>query len=105
MPIKVYHAPEICPANHEVTIRAFVKDNYQNYHLVATVDTDIPIDALRLTKTVQIRWWLNKGVKFHGSKEWGMKSSRSTYVGDVLILEHNIILAVGPNDTFISIVI
>ena len=49
------------------------------------MDTNDLDEAIRLTKTVTQRWWLNPKVKFHGSKEWGMLSCRSTTIGDVLV--------------------
>jgi hypothetical protein len=96
--IKVYQAADICPAFHPDRIVQYVKDNFLTYHHVATVDTNDPNEAYELTQTITQRWWFNKKIQFHGSKDWGMRSCRSTAIGDVLVLENGAMVAVASYD-------
>jgi hypothetical protein len=101
--IKVYQADDPCLSYHNDSISHFVKENLHNYRHVATVRTNEPIDALRLTRTTSERWWLSDKLTFFGSKEWGTRSCRSTSIGDLLITEDGAILVVAPNETFIRV--
>ncbi len=79
--VMVFHANEptfmVC--------EGFVPNVMQDYHHVATVDTESLDTAYHLTNSIEKGWWENDGVTFYGSKDHGMKGSRSSSVGDVFV--------------------
>jgi len=88
MSIQVWHAnnPSFMVSKD---FRASVATIMRDYKLVATVEVDSLSKAYEFTNTIDCPWWENKGVNFFGSRDYGMEGSRSTSVGDILIIESN----------------
>ena len=86
--IRVYHGP--VPFIFEASCRekeelcAQVSERLSQYHCVAEVSTNDLNAAFRLTNTIDSDWWLNPGVQFFGSAEYGKEGARSTSMCDVL---------------------
>ncbi len=84
MSIMIYHAkePTFFAKAKSVKVRELIDD----YAMVATVDTTDKNVAYELTNSINQGWWLNDGVKFHGSPDHGMDGCRSTSVGDIMVV-------------------